>query len=228
MLIPSIDLQGGRVVQLVQGEKLALAFDDLDRWIERFRGFRQVQLIDLDAAKGSGTNDVLVRRITRELPCRVGGGVRTVERARELLRAGAHSVIVGSALFDKSRINVRFAADLSHAVGVDHVIGAVDARHGVVVVHGWRTALTLTAVEAVRELEPYCVGFLYTVVDKEGLMAGTDLSAIGHVAEATARRVTAAGGITTQAEIDALEAMGVDAVVGMAIYTNVLPIGDGK
>lgn len=228
MLIPSIDLQGGRVVQLVQGERLALSFDDLDTWIDRFRRFPQVQLIDLDAAKGTGDNEALVQRITRELPCRVGGGVRSVERARELLRAGARSIIVGSALFDESRINAGFAGELSDAIGVDRVIGAVDARHGVVVVHGWRTALTLTAVAAVRALEPYCGGFLYTVVDKEGLMGGTDLQAIGQVAQATSRRVTAAGGITTQAEIDALDAIGVDAVVGMAIYANVLPLGDGR
>jgi phosphoribosylformimino-5-aminoimidazole carboxamide ribotide isomerase len=222
MLIPSIDLQGGRIVQLVQGEKLALAFDELDPWIDRFRRFSQVQLIDLDAAKGTGDNAALVDRIARELPCRVGGGVRSVERAKQVLRAGAQSIIVGSSLFDGSRVNVEFASKLSEAVGLEHVIGAVDARAGAVVVHGWRTALALTAVDAVRSLEPYCGGFLYTVVDREGLMGGADLAAIRRVAAATSRRVAAAGGITTQVEIDTLDAIGVDAVVGMAIYTNVL------
>lgn len=239
MLIPSIDLQNGRVVQLVQGEKLAIATDDIDAWIAKFSRFPKVQLIDLDAAMARGSNDALVRRIAAQLPCRVGGGVRTVARAEELLAAGAQAVIAGSALFrgpgqwgetggraprPEAVVNHEFARALADTVGPDRVIAAVDAKGGRVVIHGWKTALPLGPVDAVRALDPYCAEFLYTHVDKEGLMQGTDMDAIRAVREATARRVTAAGGITTRKEIDALDALGVDAVVGMAIYTGSLAL----
>jgi phosphoribosylformimino-5-aminoimidazole carboxamide ribotide isomerase len=225
VLIPSIDLQGGRIVQLVQGEALAVESTDVDGWIARFRGFPAVQLIDLDAAKGAGNNDVLVRHVAAALPCRVGGGVRSAARARELVDAGATHVIVGSSLYrPDGRIDVTFAEDLVRTVGRERLIGAVDSRGGRVVIHGWKTALPLSAVEAVRQLEPYCSEFLYTHVDREGLMQGTDLGAILEVAGATTRQVTAAGGISTQAEIDQLARHGVHAVVGMAIYTGLLTL----
>jgi phosphoribosylformimino-5-aminoimidazole carboxamide ribotide isomerase len=231
MLIPSIDLKKGKVVQLVQGEKVAVESSDLDGWIERFAKFSAVQLIDLDAAMGIGTNDALVRQISARLPCRVGGGVRSVGRAEDLLAAGARAVIVGSAFFDVRRsaeeggiIKRDFARALADAVGIDRVIGAVDAKGGRVVIHGWRTALPLTPVQAVQALDRYCGEFLYTHVDREGLMQGTDMDAIREVAAATTAKVTAAGGITTQEEIDSLHALGIDAVVGMAIYTGVLKV----
>ena len=220
MLIPSIDLQNGRIVQLVQGEKLALETTDTESWIRRFAAYPKVQLIDLDAAMGRGDNLPLVKTICSRLPCRVGGGIRTVERAREVLDAGAHAVIVSSALFTGGRVNVEFAGRLATAVGRERVIAAVDSRAGQVVIHGWKTPLPITAVEAVRSLEPWCDEFLYTHVDTEGLMGGTDMHAILAVRRATSRRVTAAGGITTREEIDRLDAEGVDAVVGMAIYTG--------
>jgi phosphoribosylformimino-5-aminoimidazole carboxamide ribotide isomerase len=233
MLIPSIDLKGGKVVQLIQGEKLAIESSDLDGWIERFSTFPKIQLIDLDAAMGIGTNDALVRKVAARLPCRVGGGVRSAGRAQDLLDAGAQSVIVGSAFFDMRRsaeeggvIKYDFAKALREAVGVDRIIAAVDSKGGRVVIHGWKTTLPITAVDAVRALDPFCGEFLYTHVDKEGLMQGTDLAAIRAVAEATGRKLTAAGGITTREEIDALDAIGVDAVVGMAIYTGRLALKD--
>ena len=238
MLIPSIDLQNGRIVQLIQGDKLAIASDDVDAWIEKFRRFAKIQLIDLDAAMSRGNNDALIRRIAAALPCRVGGGVRTVGRAEELLAAGAHAVIAGSALFRGPGqfsaaeaavdpgvvINRDFADALARTVGADHVIAAVDSKAGRVVIHGWKTSLPLTPVDAVLGLDRYCDEFLYTHVDKEGLMQGTDIAAIRAVRETTARRVTAAGGITTREEIDQLAAMEVDAVVGMAIYTGSLSL----
>lgn len=220
MLIPSIDLQNGRIVQLVQGEKLALETTDTEAWIQRFASYPKVQLIDLDAAMGRGDNLALVKTICGRLPCRVGGGIRTVERARDVLLAGAHAVIVSSALFADGRVDVEFAKRLADAVGRERVIAAVDSRGGHIVIHGWKTSLPITAVEAVRTLEPWCDEFLYTHVDTEGLMRGTDLDAIRAVRQATSRRVTAAGGITTREEIDTLDAEGVDAVVGMAIYTG--------
>src|SRR3954469_10122333 len=222
VLIPSIDLKGGAVVQLVQGEQLAIRDEDVFRWVRRFERFPKVQVIDLDAAMGAGDNLALVRQIAGALSCRVGGGIRTVERARVLLAAGAQKVIAGSSLFRDGAPDLDFARRLTDEVGRERVIAAVDSRGGHVVIHGWKTTLPLTAVEAVRALEPFCDEFLYTHVDTEGLMRGTDFDAIAAVRRATARRVTAAGGVTTQQEIDALDALGVDAVVGMAIYTGAL------
>jgi phosphoribosylformimino-5-aminoimidazole carboxamide ribotide isomerase len=224
MLIPSIDLQNGHVVQLVQGERLAIEAPDPEPWIERFSRFPRVQLIDLDAARGRGNNTAMVTTICRRLPCRVGGGIRSVERAQEVLAAGAHAVIASSALFRDGQVDVEFARTLSNAIGADNVIAAVDSRGGFVAIHGWKTILPVTATDAVRALEPYCSEFLYTHVDKEGLMQGTDMAAIMAVRAATRRRLTAAGGITTWDEIDALDQAGIDAVVGMAVYTGQLPL----
>jgi phosphoribosylformimino-5-aminoimidazole carboxamide ribotide isomerase len=224
MLIPSIDLQNGHVVQLVQGERLAIEAPDPEPWIARFSRFPRVQLIDLDAAKGRGDNTPMVADICRRLPCRVGGGIRTVERAQAVLAAGAQAIIASSALFRDGHVDVEFAKSLADAVGAGRVIAAVDSRGGHVAIHGWKTLLPITASAAVQALEPYCAEFLYTHVDKEGLMQGTDMDAIMAVRHATSRRVTAAGGITTWDEIDALDAAGVDSVVGMAIYTGQLPL----
>ena len=224
MLIPSIDLQNGHIVQLVQGEKLAIQTDDMELWISRFARFPKVQLIDLDAAMGKASNLVLAKSICSRLPCRMGGGIRTVDRAIEVLQAGAHAVIVSSSLFKDGAVDLVFAEALAAAVGPERIIGAVDSKGGRVAIHGWKTVLPVTAVEAVKALEPYCGEFLYTHVDNEGLMQGTDMEAIMAVHRATSRRLTAAGGITTRAEIDALEAEGIDAVVGMAIYTGQLAL----
>jgi phosphoribosylformimino-5-aminoimidazole carboxamide ribotide isomerase len=224
MLIPSIDLQGGRIVQLVQGEKLAIEATDPEVWITRFSAFPRVQLIDLDAAKGQGDNAAMVAAICGRLPCRVGGGIRSIDRAETVLGAGAHAVIASSALFRNGAVDVVFARALAEAIGVERVIAAVDSRGGHVAIHGWRTVLPLSAVDAVRALEPFCGEFLYTHVDTEGLMQGTDIEAILAVRRATARRVTAAGGIRTWDEIDRLDAQRVDAVVGMAVYTGQLAL----
>lgn len=226
MLIPAIDLKDGAVVQLVQGERLAIRDEDITKWVTRFARFPKVQVIDLDAAMGKGDNLAIVRRIAGQLTCRVGGGVRTVERAQDILAAGATAVIAGSALFRNGEPDLAFAAQLADAIGPERLIAAVDSKGGQVVVNGWKTALPVTAVEAVKALEPFCSEFLYTYVDAEGLMQGTNIPAILEVRRATGRRVTAAGGITTKAEIDTLHANGVDSVVGMAVYTGTLSIDD--
>jgi len=222
MLIPAIDLQGGRVVQLVQGETLAIEANDPEPWIQKFSRFPRVQVIDLDAAKGQGDNTPIVTAICGRLPCRVGGGIRSVEKARAVLGTGAHAVIVSSSLFRDGAVDLAFARTLAEAIGPEQIIAAVDSREGKVAIHGWRTILPVTAVEAVQQLEPYCGEFLYTHVDTEGLMQGTDMDAILAVRRATTRRLTAAGGITTWKEIDELDAAGVDAVAGMAVYTGAL------
>jgi phosphoribosylformimino-5-aminoimidazole carboxamide ribotide isomerase len=220
MLIPSIDLQGGRIVQLVQGERLAVETSDVEGWIQRFSGYPKVQLIDLDAAKNAGANETLIATICGRLPCRVGGGIRTAERAQALVALGATGVILASSLFTNGAVDVAFAQRISEAVTPDRFIAAVDSKGGHVVVDGWRTMLEMTATEAVRVLEPYAGEFLYTHVDREGLMQGTDMRAIEAVRNATTRRLTAAGGITTMDEVEFLDSIGVDAVVGMAIYTG--------
>ena len=224
MLIPSIDLQGGQIVQLVQGERLAVATDDIDGWVRKFERFPAIQLIDLDAAKNNGDNRGLVTSICGRLPCRVGGGIRSGDRAAALLDGGARKVIVGSSLFRGGTPNLDFAESLSARLGADRLIAAVDAREGHVVIDGWRTSLPITPVEAIRALEPFFGEFLFTNVDVEGLMRGLNRPAIQAVRDATTRAVTAAGGVTTEDDISWLDSIGVDAVAGMAIYTGRLKI----
>lgn len=224
MLIPTIDLKGGKVVQFLQGDRVAVETSDVFRWVRRFQGFEMVQIVDLDAAMGTGDNNELVRRVSAKLNCRVGGGIRSVDRAREVIEAGAKKIIVSTALFKECRPDLGFAAKVCEAVGRDRVIAAVDTRGGQLVTHGWRKTLALTPIEAIKALEPFCDEFLYTDVDREGLMQGIDMAAVDAIRAATTRRLSAAGGITTQAEVAALEAKGIDAVVGMAIYTGAMDI----
>ena len=225
MLIPSIDLMGGQVVQLQQGEKLAVTSADLDGWIARFSGFPLVQLIDLDAAMRKGDNSPLVEKVCRALPCQVGGGVSTAERARALLDIGARRVIVGSSLFDVAGPRPDRAAALADAVGSERIVGAVDSRGGQVVIHGWKTPVPVAPADAIRSLEPYVSAFLYTHVDTEGLLTGLNLEIVRSIAAVTTKRLIAAGGIRSMSEVDALDALGIDAVVGMAIYTGLIQIG---
>ena len=215
---------GGKVVQLQQGERLALESDDVDGWIAKFADFQIVQLIDLDAAMGRPANDALVRYVAARLPCQVGGGVRSVDRAQELLDAGARRVILGSSLFNDRGVNRGRAEAFAEALSPDVLVGAVDSRAGKVVIHGWKTPLTITPEDAARTLEPYVGALLYTHVDTEGMMTGLNLDAVRSVNEASRLRLIAAGGIRTREEIDTLDALGIDAVVGMAIYTGAIEL----
>jgi len=196
----------------------------VETWVRRFAGYPKVQLIDLDAAKGAGSNEPLVAHICEALPCRVGGGIRSIERAEAMLALGATKVILGSALFRDGQVDVEFASRLAARTGPERLIAAVDGKGGRVVINGWRTALDLAPVDAIALLEPFFGEFLYTHVDLEGLMQGTDLAAIAELRGATRRALTAAGGITTHEEINQLDAMQVDAVVGMALYTGKLKV----
>ena len=215
---------GGRVVQLEQGERLAIASDDLDGWIEKFSPFAIVQLIDLDAAMGRPPNDELVRKVAAALPCQVGGGVRSIDRAQELLAAGARRVILGSSLFNDRGVNLTRAAAFAEVLGPDSIVGAIDSRGGKVVIHGWKTPIPISPEDAARALEPFVGAFLYTHVDTEGLLTGLNLPAVESVRAATKRRLIAAGGIRSRDEVDTLDALGIDAVVGMAIYTGTMEI----
>ena len=226
MIIPCIDLMDGKVVQLVQGREKALEADSPDEMLRKFAAFPEIQVIDLDAAIGRGSNGDLVRAIASKAVTRVGGGVRTVERARELLDQGAFRLIVGTAAFGPSGADVEFLSALREAVGRERLIIAVDSKDGHIVVKGWRESTNLTAEEVLRDLEPYCAGFLCTYVDKEGMMQGTDLEWFRRLRAATSLELTAAGGITTIDEVKALLAMGVHAALGMAIYTGKLSLAE--
>jgi phosphoribosylformimino-5-aminoimidazole carboxamide ribotide isomerase len=231
MLIPSIDLMGGRIVQLVHGEKLQLAFDDFEYWIDRFASYPLVQLIDLDAAMRQGDNRQLIEQISKRLPCQVGGGISTVAKAEQVLDAGARRVIVGSALFRAQPagvvgavdlVDIDFADALSDTVGGEQVVCSVDTKHGFIAVKGWKEQMRLTPDEAITHLEPFCGAFLYTHIDKEGTMQGFPLEVASRLRPLTRRQLIVAGGIREAAEIEALDAIRVDAVAGMAVYTGVL------
>jgi phosphoribosylformimino-5-aminoimidazole carboxamide ribotide isomerase len=222
VLIPSIDLMGGKIVQLVQGERKALEFDDFNYWIERFSVYPLVQLIDLDAAMGSGSNSELIAMICKRLPCQTGGGIRSIDRARELLELGARRVILGSALLKDSKIEIDLAAKAAKILGDNQLTFAIDSRGGKVAIKGWKEGTSVAPADMVRALDLYCSAFLYTHIDTEGTMIGFPMNVARELAGITKKKLMVAGGIRSRAEVDELDAMGVDAVVGMAIYTGAL------
>ena len=225
MLIPSIDLLGGRIVQLVQGEKLRLAFDDFEYWIEKFSRYPLVQLIDLDAAMRQGDNSALVEQIAKRLPCQAGGGIHTIERAKRVLDAGARRVIVGSALFSaQGKVNTEFATEMAASVGAERVVAGIDTKNGRIAVKGWKAQVELTPDEAIPQLEPHVAAFLYTHVDGEGMMQGFPIETAARLRKLTKRQLIVAGGIRSREEVDALDALGADAVVGMAVYTEAMAV----
>jgi len=226
MIFPCIDLLEGKVVQLVQGREKALEGDSPLEMLRRFAAFPEIQVIDLNAAMGTGSNDDLVRLLAAHARTRVGGGVRSADRARALVDAGAHKVIVGTAAFAADGVNAAFLANLAAAIGKERVIVALDSMKGRIVVKGWREATGLRAEDVLAALEPYCAGFLCTYVDKEGMLQGTDLDWFRRLRAATPLEITAAGGITTIEEVRALLEMNVHAALGMAVYTGRIRLED--
>ena len=224
MIIPCIDLQGGKAVQLVRGRRRALAVDDVLGLLDRFRDYPVLHVIDLDAAMRKGSNarwiKLLCGRANRKV--RVGGGIRTVSRAERILSWGAEKIIVGSAAFRGGKVDREFLGALRGRVGRKRLIVALDTERGRIVVRGWRERLTLRPADVIPELEPYCSGFLSTFVDNEGTMKGTDLAWFRKLRRVTKLPITAAGGIRSMREVNALERAGMDAAVGMAIYTGAL------
>ena len=218
MIIPCIDLMGGKVVQLVQGRDKALEGDAPLEMLRKFSAFPEIQVIDLDAAMGKGENGAIVELLSSRAKCRVGGGVRNAERASTLIAQGAHRVIVGTAAFTPA------LEEIAAAIGPERVIIALDSKGGKVVVNGWQEATDFTAIEVIHRLEPFCSGFLCTYVDSEGMMQGTDLDWFRSLRAATSRELTAAGGITTFDEIRQLAEIRVHAALGMAIYTGRLSL----
>ncbi len=222
MLIPSIDLMGGKIVQLVHGEKKELEFDNFDYWIDRFSAYPLVQLIDLDAAMGRGNNRELVAMICKRLPCQTGGGIRDVARGSELLALGSRRVIFGSALLKDGAINTALAAEAAKTLGTEQVTFAIDSRRGKVAIQGWKEDTAVGPSEMVRVLEPYCSAFLYTHIDTEGTLAGFPVQVARDLRRQTQRQLIVAGGIRSMEEVQELDAIGADAVVGMAIYTGAM------
>ena len=218
MVIPCIDLMGGKVVQLVQGKEKALELPDPVAVLEKFLAFTEIQVIDLDAAMGLAPQVECVRELCRRKPCRVGGGIRSLERALQVLSEDAHKVIVGSAAFTTQGIDHGFLQSLADTISRDRLIIAVDCLNDQVAIHGWREVLPVSSSEALPLLEPYCSEFLCTCIDVEGRLQGTNLEWFRKLRTHTQRPITAAGGITTDEEIRALEALGMNAALGMSIY----------
>jgi len=221
VIIPCIDLMDGKVVQLVQGREKALEADSPLVMLERFSAFPQIQVIDLDAAMGIGDNNHLVETLAERAVTRVGGGVRSADRARTLVAHGAHRVIVGTAAFDEELLE-----SIAKAIGPERLIVALDSKGGKVVVKGWRETTRVSAEDVLKHFEPYCAGFLCTYVDKEGMMEGTDLDWFRRLRAKTSHEITAAGGITTMEEIHVLQELKINAALGMAIYTGRLPLDE--
>jgi phosphoribosylformimino-5-aminoimidazole carboxamide ribonucleotide (ProFAR) isomerase len=218
MIIPCIDLMDGKVVQLVQGREKVLEGKSLDEMLEMFAGFPQIQVIDLDAALGRGSNGALVAYLARHASIRAGGGVRTVERARQL--------IVGTAAFSADGPNRAFLTRLAAEIGRDRLTIALDSKQGRIMVKGWREATDYSALEMLERLEPYCSGFLCTYVDKEGMMQGTDLDWFGSLRNSTRGELIAAGGITTMDDVRALNEKGIHCAIGMSIYMGRLDLAE--
>jgi phosphoribosylformimino-5-aminoimidazole carboxamide ribotide isomerase len=226
VLIPCIDLQGGQAVQLVHGRKRELAVADVLGLLDRFSRYQWLHVIDLDAAMRKGHNNALVQQLCLEarhkykMKVRVGGGIRTVRRASALKKLGVQQVIIGSAAFRNGAPNLTFLKKLATELGQQHILIALDTAKGRVVTHGWQSALAVTPADVFEPLEPYCAGFLCTDVDREGTMTGANLKWFKNLRGATLLPIVAAGGISTAREIRALEKIGMDSAVGMALYKN--------
>ena len=225
MLIPSVDLMGGKIVQLVQGERKALEFEDFEEWIARFSSFPLVQVIDLDAAFGTGHNRDLVREFAHRLPCQVGGGVRSIQTAEQMLSIGAQRVILGSSLIRDGQPDTVFAEEVARSVGPDKLVFAIDSKQGRVAIRGWRQFTAIAPLEMIAALERWCTAFLYTHIDTEGLMEGIPLDTVSQLRSSTRKQLIVAGGIASSEQIDQLDALRIDAVVGMAVYTGRVKLG---
>lgn len=226
MLIPCIDLQDGQAVQLVHGRRRELAVADVMSLLVKFKEYEWLHVIDLDAAMGKGSNSELARKLCEQaaqryaMKVRVGGGIRTVRRAAQITKWGAQQIILGSAAFKDGKINVPFLRRLRTRVGSRAIVVALDTSEGHIVIRGWREKLRVRAEQVMEQLEPYCAAFLCTDVDREGTMSGANRQWFEQLRTATSHPIIAAGGIKARQEIDALQGMGIDAAVGMALYKN--------
>jgi phosphoribosylformimino-5-aminoimidazole carboxamide ribotide isomerase len=228
VLIPCIDLQGGQAVQLIHGRKRELAVADVFGLLAKFKEYEWLHVIDLDAAMGKTPNAKLVRKLCTSactsygMKVRVGGGIRTVAQAVKVASWGAEQIIIGSAAFRDGKLNLPFLKRLAGKLDCSRIVIALDTAKGHVTTQGWRRTLKLRAEELMPELEQFCAAFLCTDVDREGTMTGANLKWFKQLRKATTHPIIAAGGIKTHREITALETIGMDAAVGMAMYKNIL------
>ena len=228
MLIPCIDLQDGQAVQLVHGRARELAVADVFGLLHKFRMYPWLHVIDIDAAVGKGSNDELVRALCRQaqtkyaMKVRVGGGIRTVPCAKKIAAWGASQIVIGSAVFRDGKVNLRFLRQLTRELNYKRIVIALDTVQGRITIHGWRRRIALQPETVMSQLEPFCAGFLCTDVDREGTMTGANLNWFQKLRDATGHPIIAAGGIRTKREIAALQKIGMDAAVGMALYKNCL------
>jgi len=215
MIIPAIDLMKGKIVQLEQGQKKKIELDENPlEFAKKFSECKEVQVVDLDAAMGAGENEELVKELCRVVNARVGGGIRDIAKAKELVEAGAKKVIIGT------RAEKGFLKELCGEIGREKVVAALDSIKGEVVVKGWKQGTGKSTLEMAKELEPYCGEFLYTCVEREGLMQGTNAEMVKALKRVTGNSVTVAGGIKSIEEVRKLEKIGVNVVLGMALYTG--------
>jgi phosphoribosylformimino-5-aminoimidazole carboxamide ribotide isomerase len=228
MLIPCIDLQSGQAVQLVHGRRRELAVANVFAQLEKFKRYRWLHIIDLDAAMGKGNNNALVEELCKQarrkyqMKVRVGGGIRTAARARRLVKIGAAQVILGSAAFSRGKPNLRFLRSLRRSAARSRIVIALDTYRGKITTHGWRKSVALQPHEVMSELEPFCAAFLCTDVDREGTLSGSNLAYFRQLRKSTDHPMIAAGGIRTRREINTLAKLNMDAAVGMALYKNIL------
>jgi phosphoribosylformimino-5-aminoimidazole carboxamide ribonucleotide (ProFAR) isomerase len=223
VIIPCIDLMDRKVVQLIQGKTKALELPDPFEVLEKFNDYPQIQVIDLDGAMGRASQADIVRELCRRKPCRVGGGIRSLERALQVEQDGADKIIVGSSAFTTNGINADFLRALSARVPREKLMIGVDCFGNRVAIHGWKVTLPMAPTDVLPQLEPYCSEFLCTYIDAEGRLQGTDLEYFRGLRAVTSLPITAAGGITTDEEIQALEQMGMNAALGMSIYRKTFP-----
>jgi phosphoribosyl-ATP pyrophosphohydrolase/phosphoribosyl-AMP cyclohydrolase len=229
MIISSIDIQNGKVVQLKQGEELVLQRDNYLELADEFNRYGEVAVIDLDAAMNKGSNLDMIKAILRKAECRVGGGIRTPEQAKELVSLGARKIIIGSAAFRSGSafsVNTSFLKAMSDKIGRERLIVAVDARSGEIVVDGWKTPTGLNLIEAAKAVEPYAGELLFTCVEREGGMSGIDLDPVRKLREAVSCLVTVAGGVSSPEELTLLASLGCDVQLGMALYTGKISLSD--
>jgi len=228
VLIPCIDLQSGQAVQLVHGRRRELAVSDVNAQLHKFRRYKWLHIIDLDAAMNKGHNNALVASLCKrarrkyKMNVRVGGGIRSSARAKQLIKLGATQIIIGSAAFAKGQLNLRFLRALAGAVPRNKIVIAIDTYRAKIATHGWRKYISLRPEEIMSALEPYCCAFLCTDVDREGTLSGANLKYFAALRAATTHPIIAAGGIKTRREIAALDKLKMDAAIGMALYRNLL------
>lgn len=217
MIIPSIDLMDGKAVQLKQGKEKVLEREDVLELAKYYSRFGEVAVIDLDAAMNKGKdNEELISKICKVAKCRVGGGIRTVEKAKRVIANGASKIIIGTAADEN------FLSKLPK----DRLIVAIDSRNGKITIDGWQTDTETSTKTHVERFSNFCSGFLYTIVEKEGMMQGTNLEAFKEIRKITNLPITAAGGITTLDEIEELEKLNISSQLGMAIYTGKINLED--